>query len=316
MSSPPVVLLGPQRHETTVGDVLNRVAPTGRLVTVTAGWQEREAEDVELNDLVEGRALNLTLYTRAEAVWRRDAALRAAHQAQQDRLRLLRQAYMTRLAHLIEAWRDVEALTGDPAVLDPERQAALDAVRELDAQHLQRVAAVRGEFDAALELRARPAVRQQREEIARLVEGASAVAIAGGHIAVLLNRLRMFDVGPLIAGLPVVAWSAGAMAIAERVVLFHDTPPQGAGHAEAFDAGLGFARDIVPLPHAGTRLRLDDPTRVGSLARRFAPARCVTLDPGEGVEFLEGRWVPLGGSHHVRASRRLAPDGSLHGLAA
>ncbi len=316
MTDVPVVLLGPQRHETTVGDVLNRVAPTGRIVAVTAGWQEREAEDVELNELVEGRAVNLALYRRAEAVWHRDADLRAAHRAMQDRLRLLRSSYILRLQHLMEAWSDVETLAGDPEVLDPEREAALDAVRMLDARHLERVASIRAEFVREVKPSERQAVREERAEIARAVEGASAVAIAGGHIAVLLNRLRLFDVASLIEGLPVIAWSAGAMAVSERVMLFHDSPPQGPGHAEAFDAGLGIATGIVPLPHAGARLRLADAARVGRLARRLRPARCVTLDGGEGLEWVDGAWMPLRSASQTRAARLLGIDGHVEAIAA
>jgi len=36
----------------------------------------------------------------------------------------------------------------------------------------------------------------------------------------------------------------------------------------------------VLLPHARRRLPVDDPVRLGALARRFAPARCVVLDDG------------------------------------
>jgi hypothetical protein len=68
------------------------------------------------------------------------------------------------------------------------------------------------------------------------------------------------------------------MAISERVLLFHDHPPQGAGNAEIFEAGLGLVRGAVFLPHASSRLALDDRTRVALLARRLSPAACLTLD--------------------------------------
>ena len=37
---------------------------------------------------------------------------------------------------------------------------------------------------------------------------------------------------------------------------------------------------VVPLPHAQTRLALHEAERVAMFARRFAPARCLTLDHG------------------------------------
>ena len=70
------------------------------------------------------------------------------------------------------------------------------------------------------------------------------------------------------------------MCLADRVVLFHDFPPQGPGDAEVAESGLGLFPNIVPLPHATNRLDLDDKARVSAFARRFLPARSITLDPG------------------------------------
>ena len=103
----------------------------------------------------------------------------------------------------------------------------------------------------------------------------------------LLNRLRLFGFGDLVGDLPVLAWSAGAMALAERVVLFHDTPPQGFGNAEVLESGLALFRQILPLPHAQRRLQLENPHRVEELARRFAPFSCVPLDAGDYLK-IEG----------------------------
>ena len=144
-------------------------------------------------------------------------------------------------------------------------------------------------------------------EIAKRLDGAAGLAIAGGHVAVLVNRLRLFGVLELLGDRPVVAWSGGAMVCAERIVLFHDRPPQGRGDSEVIDRGLGLARGVVLFPHARRRLDLDDPVRLQIMALRFAPARCVTLDdracflfdgqawsadPGVGVLSREGALEP------------------------
>ncbi len=102
----------------------------------------------------------------------------------------------------------------------------------------------------------------------------------------LLHVLRLFAVTPPA---DVLAWSAGAMALTDRVVLFTD------GRAEAYAPGLGLVPDTVLLPHARRRLPVDDPVRLGALARRFAPARCVVLDDGG----------------TLAASRVIGPDGRL-----
>ncbi len=86
---------------------------------------------------------------------------------------------------------------------------------------------------------------------------------------------------------PVFAWAGGAMVVTERVVLFHDSPPQGAGNAEILDAGLGLVPGLVALPDPRLRLRLDDRERVGLFAGRFAPAACVAMDHGA-ITYYDG----------------------------
>ncbi len=99
----------------------------------------------------------------------------------------------------------------------------------------------------------------------------------------LAHTLQLFDVAPPPHS-PVIAWSAGAMALTDRIVLFHDRSPQGFGHPEIFGRGLGVLRDVIPLPHARARLLLDDAPRMAVFARRFAPARCVLLENGTRVD--------------------------------
>ncbi len=127
----------------------------------------------------------------------------------------------------------------------------------------------------------------------------------------LLNRLRLFGLERLLRTRPVVAWSAGAMAIAERVVLFHDHPPQGAGNAELFEAGLGLVRGAVFLPHAASRLALDDPTRVALLARRLARPRACTLDDGDAAALAPrpARGSALRSLRLMRTAGARLPDG-------
>jgi hypothetical protein len=103
----------------------------------------------------------------------------------------------------------------------------------------------------------------------------------------------------------VVAWSAGAMVVCERVILFHDHPPQGPGNAEVLESGLGLVRDVVPLPHARHRLDLDDTEHVALFASRFAPAACIPMNEGARVDVdPSGRSAPPG-------TLRLQPDGAL-----
>jgi hypothetical protein len=56
--------------------------------------------------------------------------------------------------------------------------------------------------------------------------------------------------------------------------------------------GIGLLPDLVPLPDARRRLRVNDPVRMAVLARRFAPARCLVLDDGVRVRLTDGRLPP------------------------
>ena len=103
----------------------------------------------------------------------------------------------------------------------------------------------------------------------------------------------------LVRGQIVFAWSGGGMVIGERLVLFHDFPPQGRGAAELFDEGLGLVPDVVALPQPETRLRLHDGERVSLLARRFAPAACLALPAGTHAILRDGQLVAASGVSHL-----------------
>jgi peptidase E len=281
--------MGPQRLVPIVRETLDLMQVSGTVATITAGWQEREAEDDELEQALGRPSVNLMLHARGEEVFRADPAFFEAHRAKQDRLRQLQEVYRRRLTPVMSAARLMQSLEDDaehaPAELvTPHLHSAVDMVRLLDAEHARYVNEVDAAFDAQLRPGERPAVQQHRGEIHEVLSRCSAVAIAGGHVAILLNRLRLFGLEDELARLPVMAWSAGAMVLTRRIALFHDSPPQGRGNAEVMGDGLGLysamahVPDVIVLPHARRRLHLDDSKRISILAQRFAPAACVALD--------------------------------------
>lgn len=285
------VLLGPQRMAPIVDKAADMLGIDGRIAAITAGWQERESEDQELNDAFGKRAVNLNLHARAEAVFREDPEIFAAHRAKQDRLRQLQELYRLRLASHLKAARRVQQAQVPRDLVESELEEAIQALRLLDAHHVAKIRHIHAEFDRRVKPLERPAVLRQLREIDRVLEGCKGVAIAGGHVAVLINRMRLFDIGSRIEALPIIAWSAGAMVVSSRIVLFHDNPPQGRGNAEVMEGGLGLFRGIVALPHARRRLNLADPGRITVFARRFAPATCVALDDRCWVRFEDANWT-------------------------
>jgi hypothetical protein len=300
-------LLGPQRHVRTVQQTLRDlgVPPAGPVAIVTAGWEEREREVAEFEQHVECKVVNLELYHRVEELYARDPEYRDGLRERHDRMHQLQEVYRMRLSHAIDAALALFAREGDAALLEPEREHAIALVRALDDHHRQRLHELHLEHEARWRLAERESVAREREQLRRLIGECAALCIAGGHVAILLNRMRVLDLAAGIGTRPVVAWSAGAMAISEQVVLFHDFPPQGRGNAEVLEEGLGLARGILPLPHPRKRLDLDNPLRVGLFARRFAPAQCLALDHGARVAWDGARWRSLD------ATRRLVTDGTL-----
>ncbi len=285
-----VVLLGVQRFDPTLGTAASDLRVTGRIATITAGWQERENEDEELVAHLGRETVNLRLHARGEEIFREDPELRSAHRERQDALRHRQDFYRIRLEHELDAERVIQKRVAPPDIVAEQAEASLHAIRELDSSHLARCARLHAEFEAKWQLPARPAVAKHRREIAQIVESCGAIAIAGGHVATLINRLALFGIGALVKGRVVFAWSGGAMAISERVLLFHDDPPQGPGVSELLDAGLGLVPGVVVLPQPEQRLQLGQRDRVQSLVRRFAPALSLAFPARSRVTWRAGKF--------------------------
>jgi hypothetical protein len=290
-----VVLLGAQRFDPSLGAAVAEVGVTGRIATITAGWQERESEDDDLDEHLQGRAINLLLHQRGEDVFRRDPELHDAHRERQEILRHRQDFYRIRLEHELEAQHVIRQRAAPEAILADEASASIDAIRDLDQWHLTKCAAVRSAFDEKIAPWSRPAVAEHIAELRAIVRECDAIAIGGGHVATLLNRLVLFRIVDLVETRAVFAWCAGAMAISDRVVLFHDEPPQGSGAAEVMDSGLGLVPGTVVLPQPEDRLRLDDTARVQVMARRFAPAVCLAMPARSRITWRSKRFTSAHG---------------------
>lgn len=308
MSTQRIIMLGPQRTRPTVREAVESLglAAGARVAAVTAGWEEREPEDLELGEHLGAGAINLKVFQRADDIYRSDPELHQAMRDRQDTLQKLQMLYRLRLSHALLAARELlQREDPDEALLDPEREAAIEAVREIDRHHLRRITEIHRDFEERWRFDERPSVVHQQEELKQQLEGTEALLIAGGHVGILRNRMRLLDVLGLVGDRPIIGWSGGAMVLGEKIVLFHDSPPQGPGDAEVLGPGLGACSGVVPLPHAARRLRLDDHTRVELFARRFGSDICATLDDGGRVDWDGARWIGRA------ATQRLDADGTL-----
>ena len=300
-------LLGPQRLHPTVKTVVDDLKLPGPVALINAGWQEREDQDEELLALLGPGTVNLKLYERGEHVLAHDREYAALHRKRQEKMRQRQDYYRLRLTHGIDAALDIARLSAGSEYAQDEMKTSLENIRRLDADHLAHCRETRQEFEQRVKPLERDAVVRHRRELEALLAPLHVLVITGGHVAVMLNRLRLFGIAEFLAGKAVVAWSGGAMVTGDRVVLFHESPPQGAGISEVMDEGLGLHHGVVPLPSPRLRLKLDDAVRVGWMARRNAPEKCIAFDEGESVRFENGHWFDARGTQCLQADGSVTP---------
>jgi peptidase E len=283
------ILLGPQIPEHNVRQAVESFQQQGPVVAITAGWRDSEGETDELQAEIGRPVETLPIYQRAEHVFMHEPELKQLKRERQDKLLELQRLYRIRLAPTLAAARKLLRENANPDLLRLEQRAAINQLRALDRHHLRRIQAIHREFDSRRSELNLPGATAERDAVRQQLSEAGLVLIAGGHVAVLLNRIRLFRLGDLLANKNLIAWSAGAMALSDRIVLFHHNAPQGKRDAEILDAGLGIVPRRVLLPHAQSRLDWNNRKRMALFARRFAPARCCTLDNGSMIRFEDGR---------------------------
>lgn len=303
----PIVLLGPQTDFAEIGEVLDEFKVDGSVALITTGWQENESEDEALVEQLRRPAVNLALHARSERVYAQEPLYAQARASRQARLQHLQRFYRMRLEAVDEAARAIGVRHVDAEILLEQQSITIAQMRQLDEDHLQRCQAEWTAFDQQWPAAEQASIAHERAAIAELVGRCAAVVIAGGHLTALLNRLRLFDVLAAAGNKPIIAWSAGAMCLSDRIVLFHDSPPFGKNLAQMLDVGLGLAKGVVVMPDPRHRLRTDQPQATAWFTQRMAPAQCLGMDPGARLVFR--------GGHLVKAfADRLLPDGRMqHG---
>jgi len=313
-----IALLGPQRPEQNLDRVLETIPGSGLIITITAGWRHDEPETEALHRVVGHDALHLPIYAWFDEVMAADPAVADAWRRRQAKIMELKTLHRLRLHPAIEALRLVmDRQTTDAALARPQIQWSLDHLRDLDRQFLDHSAVILRQHPEVVRPWEHPAVVAYHRRIAELLRGARAILVAGGHVAVLRNRLEFFGMKELLShavnrGTALVAWSAGAMCLTERIVLFYDDPPDGEGHPELLDAGLEMVPSVVLFPHCRERLRLGDSRRVSLLATRFAPHACIGLENGAWLRRVGEQWFNAG---EPESAVWLLPDGQVRPVA-
>jgi hypothetical protein len=281
-----IALLGPQGPTPDVGAAIKDLGIKGPVALVRAGYQERESDDEALVAEIGVPVVNLTLHARGNELFKKATEFATAYGARQQRLRHMQGFYHTRLEGTEEAAKKISLRYVEPELLAQEEKVSVDQYRYMDHDHIERCQAVRAAFDKAWPGSKVELIAKHRKEVKDLMAPCEALVITGGHVASLLNRLQIFDVLPAFGpDRPIVAWSAGAMVLTERIVLFHDYPPYGSDIAQVLDAGMGLVPGYVVLPDARRRINLEAKAGIQRFARRMAPATCVAMDHGARMIF-------------------------------
>lgn len=305
-----VILLGPQPEFHSLKQVLSRLPFQPPVGLITAGWETEEGQDHEIHTVVGAPTINLNLFARTEQLFRDDPELIGQLQARQDELRHLRDVYNDRLRHLCKAARQLFGRKEPLIDLTDEKESAVGMIRQLDQQHFEHSEKIIERYESILQTPFRPRVQEHREELRHLLEKCGLLLLAGGHVAIILNRLRIFGILEMLPPVPLIAWSGGAMALSDRIVFFHDSLPQGLNDAEVLRPGGGLFQQLLPFPDAWNRLDLRDRVRVELLARRFQGFQSVIFDEKTILQRHENRWQ----DYTEGGARRLGEQGEIVGF--
>ncbi|MFT4165489.1 MAG: hypothetical protein QM650_09635 [Microlunatus sp.] len=288
-----VTVLGPQRRTSGAKAAVAELIPRGGIATINAGWRERESDDGELSAVLDGRMVNLRLYQRWTELIGTDSEYAAAERKLADELEEQQAIYAVRLFHAVAALDEVNRRDKLPAARAAAVADGIRQLRALDAWHLAEVAESRQSFYRSVMIGERSNVVAHRRELLEICQASAGMVITGGHVGVLLHLLHVFGLAAMLKE-PVITWSAGAMALSDRVVLFGANRPAGRRLPEVWAEGLGAYPGVLPFPQPRARLPMHDPYQLALLARRFKPRTCLLVGDKARVLLGDGRALPAG----------------------
>ena len=306
-------VLGPQDPIPNIADALKIHCPPGPVALISAGWRHDEDDIASLTRDIDREIYHLPLYEWFDELGGAEPELSGLHRMRRKQILAFKKVYHIQLQAALETWDNIRRLhRSKPSLYEEDEQLACQYLQEVDRNCLHRLEQIRADFTAIQQPWLHESVLPIFEEIAFTLSRCKSVIITGGHAAILRNRLMFFGLQNLLHefvddGNHIYAWSAGAMALSNRMVLYHDDPPWGNGYPEVMDYGLGLLDQVIFFPHAKARLDLSDPSRIERLARRFSPDSCICIENGAHLIFTE---FGLEDISKRRSSFRLSSDGT------
>lgn len=162
--------------------------------------------------------------------------------------------------------------------------ASIDTLVQNDERMLEALTQAEQQLLARTGLRHDAEWQAEREALTQRILAADVVLFFGGSPMSLLEPLRFYDLQPALLetlrrGATIVASSAGALVLCERMVVFDDKSSDPLRrHFQLLDRGLGLVGGLQILPHCMDRIHTDDPDNLAYLSRRFGDRLCVGLN--------------------------------------
>lgn len=114
---------------------------------------------------------------------------------------------------------------------------------------------------------------------------ANSIFVFGGDIAILINRIRFFDLRDVLIealnrGTNFFTVGAGSKIFCDKIFLFGESvhPGEKKERLEFFDNGLEIIKNIQILPQPVSQVDFEDRDTLSYIAHRFNSHTCVTLD--------------------------------------
>jgi hypothetical protein len=306
-------ILGPQMPIPNIANVLNSHCRKGPIAVISAGWRYEEGEIQALTRDIQREVYHLPIYEWFDELGAIEPELAGLHRMRQRRIKAYKKVYQLQLRSALEVWEQTRFLYKKKgAIYDQDEQEACQHVRNIDDGCITRLEEIREDFSALHQPWLHETAIPLFERIAYTFSQCSGIILTGGHVPVLRNRLYFFGLEHLLRealdeGRQIFSWSAGAMTLTDRIVLYYDDPPLGIRHPEILDTGLGLINDTIFLPHASSRLKLSEPERIERFARRFHPATCICLENGAHIIYDEDGVEDLS---IARTAFRLSQEGT------
>ncbi|MBX3418496.1 MAG: hypothetical protein KF851_12900 [Pirellulaceae bacterium] len=299
----PLLLLGEQRDQPRLQTALERWKISGPVGLVAAGWEEDENDDLWVRDSIRNPVINTMLYELADELFARDPAVLALLRERQDHLRELRDVYQIQLQHFCAIIRGLLIRRETQRTVAEPLDLTFSQLRKVDAQYLTSVAGVIRKYDRELSPKNRPSIVAYQKVVVKRLATCQALLIAGGHVGVLLNRLRLSRLLNQVP-LPTIAWSGGAMALGEVIFFYDHFHPHSGQETELSRHGLKCYRGVQVFPRAEQRLDLHQPVEMAMLAGRIV-SRSLVMDNESELEWSGKKLI------HAVNVREISADGLL-----